>query len=282
MCRLLGYNVTAAHLSLRQVLGSAATAGFRQLSEIHRDGWGVALQGCRGSVDSVGRPGDESRYQTTTAAFADPEFETMADVEAHTGLWHLRWGSPGIPGILQNVQPFLYGNMTFIHNGHIASPSGGNVLDDPDFEVDQTTVEAISPHSDSAVFFAVIAGFVATGLPLDEAVSRAVAHLRLSYPNSSYNCIICDDSRFVAVHATSGGPTLPEIVDLYADYGRAGQADDYGDMWYRGLDSAEGAGGVVVASSGFHRLQSEGWRPLPNNRMIVSSRGTGDFELRSL
>ncbi|SCC06543.1 Glutamine amidotransferase domain-containing protein [Bifidobacterium bohemicum] len=346
MCRLLGYSISAARLSLRQVLGPAATSDFRRLSEIHRDGWGVALGGCQGGLDSVGQPGDQRLYHTTMAAYSDPEFNTLADVPAEVALWHLRWGSPGIPGIMENVQPFTYDDMTFIHNGHIASSTGVNILDDPTFEVDRRTVVAISPHSDSAVVFAVIAGFVSAGLPLDEAVRRAVAKLRRSYPNASYNCIVCDSDRFVALHATSGAPTLGEIVNSYADYGWGGQADDYGDMWYRatgpvesghrwdtgspasdtfetaddftapfgrtqnatdnahGMGTAggvevggcavgaegavegdaavEGARGVVVASSGFQHPQSEGWKALPNNHMIVSALATGDFRIRGL
>ncbi len=43
MCRLLGFATAGFNISLNAVLGQAQCRDFRKLSEIHNDGWGVAL-----------------------------------------------------------------------------------------------------------------------------------------------------------------------------------------------------------------------------------------------
>ena len=43
MCRLLGFAAAGSNTSLNGVLGMQAVRDFRDLSEIHNDGWGSAL-----------------------------------------------------------------------------------------------------------------------------------------------------------------------------------------------------------------------------------------------
>ena len=43
MCRLLGYATSGFNLSLNDVLGMHEATDFRDLSEVHNDGWGVVL-----------------------------------------------------------------------------------------------------------------------------------------------------------------------------------------------------------------------------------------------
>lgn len=43
MCRLLGFAAAGSNTSLNGVLGMQAVRDFRNLSEIHNDGWGSAL-----------------------------------------------------------------------------------------------------------------------------------------------------------------------------------------------------------------------------------------------
>ncbi|WEV72566.1 class II glutamine amidotransferase [Bifidobacterium sp. ESL0790] len=286
-------------MSLRDLLGARDTADFRRLSEIHRDGWGVSMDCGPGVREHDWDVDDVRAYHTTMAAYEDPQFESLADVPALGALWHLRWGSPGVPGVLENQQPFILDGLSFIHNGHIASDDGVNVLDNPDFDVDREILGSISLHSDSAIFFAVIVRFVRDGFKLPEAMRRAVAKLRETYPRSSFNCIVQDAESMVAVRAVGHEKTHDEIIDFYNDYGWTGQAEDYGVIRYRGIDrDADGsvddsasagapakAGatkGVVVASSGFRQRTDEGWRDLPNNHMLVASRATGEYEIEAL
>lgn len=41
MCRLLGFAAAGSNTSLNGVLGMQAIRDFRDLSEIHNDGWGL-------------------------------------------------------------------------------------------------------------------------------------------------------------------------------------------------------------------------------------------------
>ena len=43
MCRLLGFATAGSNTSLNGVLGMQAVREFRDLSEVHNDGWGAAL-----------------------------------------------------------------------------------------------------------------------------------------------------------------------------------------------------------------------------------------------
>lgn len=281
MCRLLGYCVNAAQLSLKDVLGETDTADFRRLSEIHRDGWGLSLKGF--PDDGTSQLSEDRTYHTTVAAYLDPMFTALADIPTQSALWHLRWGSPGIAGIMENQQPFALDDIEFMHNGNIVGSDGVNVLDNPDFEVDRDIVKSVSVHSDSAIFFAVIIGYTRQGMKLSDAVLHAVAKMRETYPASSYNCIVRDAEEMVAVEAGRGGKTSPVITDFYNDYGWTGQGDDYRAMRFRDIRDEQNHGlGVLVASSGFRQDADDGWLEMGNNTMLVASRRTGRYSLRSL
>lgn len=281
MCRLLGYCVNAAQLSLQDILGEADTADFRRLSEIHKDGWGLSLKGFAGS--NASQLLQDRTYHTTVAAYADPMFSALSDMPAQSALWHLRWGSPGIAKVMENQQPFAFDDIEFMHNGHIVGMDNVNILDNPDFEVDRDIVRSISLHSDSAIFFAVIVGYVRQGMNLSDAVLHAVEKLRETYPTSSYNCIVRDAKQMVAVQAGHEGKTSPGITKHYNDYGWIGQSEDYAVMRFRDIKDEKNHGlGVLVASSGFRQDADDGWREMGNNTMLVASRLTGRYFLRSL
>ncbi|WEV59887.1 class II glutamine amidotransferase [Bifidobacterium sp. ESL0728] len=268
-------------MSLKDILGENDTADFRRLSEIHKDGWGVSLKGFIG--DDASHASGDRTYHTTVAAYVDPVFSSLAEAPAQSALWHLRWGSPGIAGIIENQQPFACDGIEFIHNGHIAGADDVNILDNPDFEVDRDIVGSISIHSDSAIFFAVIVGYTRQGMKLSDAILHAVGKMRETYPMSSYNCIVRDDEEMVAVQAGCGGKTVPEITEFYNDYGWTGQGDDYATMRFRDIrDDKDHGLGLLVASSGFRQDADGGWREMGNNTMLIASRRTGRYFLRSL
>lgn len=76
MCRLLGYATAGFNLSLNAVLGQGNVEDFRELSEIHNDGWGVAQLADPASAPYVrdgGAPTPETGtkiYKSTIAARA--------------------------------------------------------------------------------------------------------------------------------------------------------------------------------------------------------------------
>lgn len=54
-------------------------------------------------------------------------------------------------------------------------------------------------------------------------------------------------------------------------------------MRYRDVQDRDGKpSGVVVASSGFEQNESDGWKVLKNDQMIVASNRTGEYHVRSI
>jgi predicted glutamine amidotransferase len=314
MCRLLGYATAGFNRSLAEILGGRAAEDFRELSEIHNDGWGVAQL-----VDPIepphvrdgGAPSPETGtriYKSTIAARYDDTFATLAGEPSRGALWHLRLASSNLPLIMENQQPFHANGLSFIHNGDISDANGRNIVDNRSFPVDHSVLLSTGGRSDSAIFFAMILEYTGFGFPLDQAVAQAVRELRQTYPKSSYNCMVQSDDQLIALCAAGREVTSPRIVAVYDQYGRGEQAADYRVMRYRvlhdevgdGGDAAEvddahevdgahkvddapnggdASSGVVVSSSGYDQ---EGWQVLGNDQMLIASNRTGTFRLRSI
>ena len=118
---------------------------------------------------------------------------------------------------------------------------------------------------------------------LDEAVAQAVRQLRQAYPKSSYNCMIQSQDQLVALCAAGREKTSPRIVEIYDEYGKGEKAHDHRVMRYRDVQDRDGKpSGVVVASSGFEQNESDGWKVLENDQMIVASNRTGEYHVRSI
>ena len=294
MCRLLGFAAAGSNTSLNGVLGMQVVRDFRNLSEIHNDGWGSALVTVPSESPYLrdgGAPTPETGtaiYKNTIAARHDPIFDELANTPARGGLWHLRLASSNLPLILENQQPFYANGLSFIHNGDISDDQGRNIITNRAFPVDPNIVQSTGGRSDSAIFFAVILQYIGFGFALDEAVAQAVRELRKSYPKSSYNCMIQSQDQFIALCAAGREVTSKRIVEIYDQYGRGDQAHDYRVMRYRTLGESEAdqaAGqpkGVVVASSGFDQCAEDGWTRLENDQMIIASNRTGAFRVRSI
>ena len=244
MCRLLGYATSGFNLSLNDVLGMHEVTDFRDLSEIHNDGWGVALLSnpteLPFAAGEVRKPETGTKlYKSTLAARHDPIFRDFADDPARGGLWHLRLASSNLPLILENQQPFFANGLRFIHNGDISDDRGINIV--------------------------------------------AVRELRQAYPKSSYNCMIQSQDQLVALCAAGREKTSPRIVEIYDEYGKGEKAHDYRVMRYRDVQDRDGKpSGVVGASSGFEQNESDGWKVLENDQMIVASNRTGEYHVRSI
>ena len=290
MCRLLGFATAGSNTNLNGVLGMQAVRDFRDLSEIHNDGWGSALVTVPSESPYLrdgGAPTPETGtaiYKNTIAARHDPIFDELANTPARGGLWHLRLASSNLPLILENQQPFYANGLSFIHNGDISDDQGRNIITNRAFPVDPSIVQSTGGRSDSAIFFAVILQYIGFGFALDEAVAQAVRELRKSYPKSSYNCMIQSQDQFIALCAAGREVTSKRIVEIYDQYGRGEQARDYRVLRYRALGGNDDAQpkGVVVASSGFDQRAEDGWTRLENDQMIVASNRTGEFRVRSI
>lgn len=286
MCRLLGYATAGFNLSLNAVLGQGNVEDFRELSEIHNDGWGVAQLADPTSAPYVrdgGAPTPETGtkiYKSTIAARADSTFEALASEPARGAIWHLRLASSNLPLIMENQHPFYANGLSFIHNGDISDANGRNIVTNRSYPVDHSVFLSTGGRSDSAIFFEVILEYVGFGFPLDEAVAQAVRELRQAYPKSSYNCMIQSEDQLIALCAAGREKTSPRIVEIYDEYGRGKQAADYRVMRYRALNDENGdPAGVVVSSSGY---EQEGWDVLENDQMIIASNRNGTYRLRSI
>ena len=290
MCRLLGYATAGFNLSLNAVLGQDNVEDFRELSEIHNDGWGVAQLSDPAEAPHVrdgGAPTPETGtriYKSTIAARHDSTFEALADEPSRGAIWHLRLASSNLPLIMENQHPFYANGLSFIHNGDISDDQGRNIITNRAFPVDPSIVQSTGGRSDSAIFFAVILQYIGFGFALDEAVAQAVRELRKSYPKSSYNCMIQSQDQFIALCAAGREVTSKRILEIYDQYGRGEQARDYRVLRYRALGGNDDAQpkGVVVASSGFDQRAEDGWTRLENDQMIVASNRTGEFRVRSI
>lgn len=293
MCRLLGFATAGSNTTLNGVLGMQTVREFRNLSEIHNDGWGAALVTVPEESPyrrDGGAPTPETGtaiYKNTVAARHDPIFDELANTPARGGLWHLRLASSNLPLILENQQPFFANGLSFIHNGDISDAHGRNITANRSYPIDHSLVQATGGRSDSAIYFATVLQYLGVGYELEEALAQAVGELRAAYPDSSYNCMVQSKDTFIALRAESGKPTRQGVVDVYARHGRADEAADYSVLRYRELGGTAGSDGralrgVLVSSSGYAQPESEGWRELGNNRMIVASNRTGDYRIRSI
>lgn len=100
MCRLLGYATAGFNLSLNAVLGQDNVEDFRELSEIHNDGWGVAQLSDPAEAPHVrdgGAPTPETGtriYKSTIAARHDSTFEALADEPSRGASGTCAWQVP--------------------------------------------------------------------------------------------------------------------------------------------------------------------------------------------
>lgn len=151
MCRLLGYATANENISLREVLGAQSTDAFRELSEIHNDGWGTAMvkePDQTAHVTDGGAPSPSTGsaiYRNTIAARYDSIFGDLASVPVRGGIWHLRLASSNLPLVLENQQPFYASGLSFIHNGDISDAQGRNITTNRAYPV---TTRSCSPRVD--------------------------------------------------------------------------------------------------------------------------------------
>lgn len=262
---------------------------YRELSEIHNDGWGAGLLSSGDDANARhigGVPSAETDvrlYKSTVAARHDPIFSELAQEGSRGALWHLRLASSRLPVILENQQPFYANGITFTHNGDISDESGRNIVANRDFPVDRNIVLSTGGRSDSAIFFAVILEYIGFGFPLDESVAQAVRELRETYPKSSYNCMLQSNDEFVVLRAAGREQTSERIIEIYSEYGRGEQAHNYRSVGYKDILSSDGTPvGVVAGSTGFPQEENSGWRTLDNNQMIVASNRNGSYRIRSI
>ncbi|MCT2295430.1 class II glutamine amidotransferase [Brachybacterium muris] len=119
MCRLLGV-VSREPIALDQAVREEIEP-FTELSEIHRDGWGVAWFE---SADGGHHPAPQILRQLDVARESAAYREALAAAHGPMMLVHLRKASPGLPLQITNTHPFREGDVVFAHNGQFDLSEG--------------------------------------------------------------------------------------------------------------------------------------------------------------
>lgn len=165
MCRLLGV-VSRERISLDRAIAHELEP-FTELSEVHRDGWGVAWFEQDGpaqrSTPQILRQLDVARESTAYR-------EALASAHGPMMLVHLRKASPGLPLQITNTHPFREGDVVFAHNGQfdLSGPLREEILSRGGRVPEGTT--------DSELYFSLVELHARTEEPV-VAVQRAAAEI---------------------------------------------------------------------------------------------------------
>ena len=140
MCRLFAWH-SDKPINADQALGSDKPS-FISLSELHRDGWGMAWCDEHDRVRS---------FRDEQPAYAAQTLEVGSSTDA---ILHLRWATEEIPVCIPNTHPFVKetpsGAMSFIHNGGIPR---GDLLTSL---IDEDLYQGLEGNGDSEQYFAAI------------------------------------------------------------------------------------------------------------------------------
>jgi len=144
MCRLYAWSAPTA-LSLDEVLGQDRN-NLIKLSELHKDGWGMAW---RDEDESVRLVRDE------LPAFESGTFRNSATaVSSRTAIVHLRWATEAMQVCIPNTHPFLKtgpdGAIAFAHNGGVPRGPALNAL------IDDDLLAELEGETDSERYFAAL------------------------------------------------------------------------------------------------------------------------------
>ena len=263
MCRLLAYAATQRQ-TVQELLSPDEFERYRQLSSLHRDGWGHAW---------LDDPFDDPHQVTSVqSALEDEQFPThLASTPAVAGIVHLRWATSGFPVCIENSHPFVDGPWHFAHNGAVADHHRLVDLLSPER---RTSLEG---DTDSELYFQLILqrsdelGDIAAG------VREAVADIRRVCGLGSLNCLLLSTTRLLAVQAQ--GETAAPVAELIKAVGDAAALPlGHDDSYYR-LRFTVRDGSLLVASTG---VGLDGWQFLGDDAIIDADLTTGDVAVTRL
>jgi predicted glutamine amidotransferase len=241
MCRLLCWATTRAQ-SLTEILGEPRLGEFTSLSQIHKDGWGVA---------GVTQPSSTVRVERSTLpAFSDELLNEFATVRFCGCVVHFRQASPGLRVEMDNTHPFVHDSFAFAHNGSILPHDGLDDVLTPRWR------DRLTGTTDSERYFLAVMAEVDDGADIAEAIDTVVTRITRDYEASSLNAMFITPQTLYVVnsHDPAKGPG-PEMEPDGAPY-------------YQ-LRLRQTSDAVVVASSGFPQTDDEGWETLPNHTLLT-------------
>ena len=239
MCRHTAY--LGRPRSLADLLVTPPYGLLRQSWEPRRQRHGVV------NADGFGvgwyAGGQVARYRRAGPMWGDASFASLAPVvESGCVLGAVRSATVGGPGGEEACAPFLLpGGVLLSHNGAVPR--------EPLFPlVTSAALAALGSTVDSAFLAALVAGRLADGAPLAEAVGSVVRQVGGLAPDARINLLATDG---ITVVATAWGDTLCRRVD-----------DD----------------AVVVASEPYD--DEPGWTDVPDRSLVVAT--AGGIELTDL
>ena len=238
MCRLLGY-VAQEERSIPQFVGPSFNE-FLKLSEVHRDGWGIARNDGRATT----------LMKAAETANSSSNFATAIEDKSKSALLHFRWATPGLGIEESNSHPFSQDDISFIHNGSIKPYDAllGHIPAD--------LLRLRTGTTDSELFFLFTLSKIKS-LGVIEGVRESIAEIKSQFTFSSLNAMVLAPHYLIVVCENN-----PENRPDWA-------TDEYYQLRYRRDEN-----GIVVASSGWD--QSE-WEAIPNHSIAAFSRK--DFSL---
>ncbi|TSA21975.1 MAG: hypothetical protein D4R69_01900 [Actinomycetales bacterium] len=245
MCRLMGY-VSSHEVSIEEIAG-ASFQEFSDLSEKHRDGWGIA-------TSSTGKPSNLI-VETLPAKESSQYSHLTKEVLSDGALLHLRWATSGLAVVEGNTHPFEFENISFIHNGGITP------LDSMDQFIDPELIKLMRGNTDSEKYFYVLITQIKK-LGLIAGISAGVKLIKENCNYSSINAMILTSDSYVIINEHNYGKR-PK-----------GEAEDYYDLFYRKDEN-----GILVASSGWNQ---KNWKRIENHQILLIDRKSLSLEALSI
>jgi predicted glutamine amidotransferase len=263
MCRLLAY-VSETRGAVEDLLGPAEFASFRELSHLHRDGWGMAWLA---DPDDKGPLDDERSAllegclrarRSQLPAYEDPDFDALAGQRlGAAGFVHLRWATSGIAVAESNTHPFLARGWAFAHQGSIPSPDRLDALLAPEW------LGRCQGTTDSERYFLHLLQCLEREGDLVGGIRHAVTDIVTLCGAASLNAVLLSSSSLVVVHGRAGLES--PRADLLAAVARPEDVppdhlERYFRLRYRRVD-----GDVVITSSG---VAGQGWEEVPEDSIL--------------
>jgi predicted glutamine amidotransferase len=263
MCRMLAY-VSETRRAVEDLLDPAEFTSFRELSHLHRDGWGM---GWLADPDDPAHPGEEQSTlcegrlrakRSQLPAYEDPDFDALAGQRlGAAGFVHLRWATSGLAVTESNTHPFLAGRWAFAHQGSIPSPDRLDALLTPEWR------GRCQGATDSERYFFYLLQCLEREGNLVAGIRRAVTDIVKVCGAASLNAVLLSSSSLVVVHGRSGLESPRD--DLLAAVARPEDVppdhlERYFRLRYRRLDGA-----TVITSSG---VSGRGWEEFPEDSIL--------------
>jgi predicted glutamine amidotransferase len=263
MCRLLAY-ASVDSQSVQSLLSQDEFERFRQLSTLHRDGWGYAW---------VSQPSAEPlQFNSVQRAVDDEQFlEHMASERGVAGIVHLRWATSGFPVCIENSHPFIEGGWHFAHNGAVAHHHRLLEL------ISEDRRARLKGDTDSELYFQLILQRTDELHDIALGVRQAIADIRRVCGMGSLNCLLLSQTRMLAVQAQ--GETPAPVASLAKAVGGVDALPLGHDESYYRLRYAVRDGSLLVSSTG---VGVDGWDYLGDDAIVDADLTSGSVTVTRL